>query len=215
MAVESEADVTADIKAVQADMRPLQEQRRDFTRSRLLDAASEAFARKGYVAVTVDDIVGLARCARATFYLHFNSKAAVAIALLERSTPDFVAACRSLAAQVESGVTKEGLREAFLAGSVDWRRSDGAVGMALQVAVLSEPEVGRWFADRLAQVMVELAGHFERYDAVERVHKRARYLALSHMTLTAIAVTGLHGEALSQDDVLSYLAELWADAFTP
>jgi AcrR family transcriptional regulator len=42
-----------------------------------MDAALEAFGEKGYFPVTVDDIVTGAGISRATFYLHFDSKAAV------------------------------------------------------------------------------------------------------------------------------------------
>ena len=47
------------------------------TREHIMAAALEAFAERGYVAVTIDDIARRAGIGRATFYLHFDSKAAV------------------------------------------------------------------------------------------------------------------------------------------
>ena len=47
------------------------------TREHIMEAALEAFAERGYAAVTIDDIVRRAGIGRATFYLHFDSKAAV------------------------------------------------------------------------------------------------------------------------------------------
>src|SRR6516162_3083304 len=47
------------------------------TRTRLLDAATSAFESRGYVDVTVDDIVHDAGVSRGTFYSHFPSKYAI------------------------------------------------------------------------------------------------------------------------------------------
>lgn len=55
----------------------MRDRHRILTRDHILDAALEAFAERGYVAVTIDDIVRRAGIGRATFYLHFDSKAAV------------------------------------------------------------------------------------------------------------------------------------------
>ena len=41
---------------------------------KLLDAAMEVFARRGYHAARVDDIVKLARTSHGTFYLYFSNK---------------------------------------------------------------------------------------------------------------------------------------------
>jgi AcrR family transcriptional regulator len=61
----------------------LRGRQRELTRQSIFDAALEVCGEKGYHAVTVDDIVKAAGVSRATFYLHFNSKAAVLRALRE------------------------------------------------------------------------------------------------------------------------------------
>ncbi|MBX3248968.1 MAG: TetR/AcrR family transcriptional regulator [Myxococcales bacterium] len=48
--------------------------RREKRRRELLDAARDIFAEKGFVAATVDDIVGRTGVARGTFYLYFDDK---------------------------------------------------------------------------------------------------------------------------------------------
>jgi len=48
----------------------------------LLDAASWVFARKGYRRAGVSDIIGRAGIARGTFYLYFDSKEALLLAVL-------------------------------------------------------------------------------------------------------------------------------------
>lgn len=55
----------------------MRDRHRLLTRDHITTAALEAFAERGYVATTVDDIVQRAGIGRATFYLHFDSKAAV------------------------------------------------------------------------------------------------------------------------------------------
>src|SRR3989442_1789694 len=55
----------------------LREAQRELTRQRLLDAASQVFQEKGYENTTVEAIVAAAKVSRATFYLHFDSKADV------------------------------------------------------------------------------------------------------------------------------------------
>lgn len=62
-------------------------------RQRLLeDAATELFARRGYAATTVDDIVRAAGVTKPMLYRHYDSKQQLCIALLERHRDELVAA---------------------------------------------------------------------------------------------------------------------------
>jgi AcrR family transcriptional regulator len=62
---------------------PTQKERNAETRRRLLSAAREVFAEKGYPHASVPDIVKRAGRAQGSFYLHFHNKEAVLQALLE------------------------------------------------------------------------------------------------------------------------------------
>ncbi|MDN3059777.1 TetR/AcrR family transcriptional regulator [Streptomyces sp. SRF1] len=62
---------------------PTQKERNAETRRRLLTAAREVFAEKGYANTAVADIVKRAGRAHGSFYLHFTNKEAVLQALLE------------------------------------------------------------------------------------------------------------------------------------
>jgi len=55
----------------------LRDEQKRFTRQRLIDAAKEVFADVGYAAATIEDITRAAGASRATFYLHFKSKATI------------------------------------------------------------------------------------------------------------------------------------------
>jgi AcrR family transcriptional regulator len=57
--------------------------RKERTRRDLLEAACDAFARKGYAGANVDDIVSAAGVARGTFYLYFKDKRDVFSALVD------------------------------------------------------------------------------------------------------------------------------------
>ncbi|MGV2984348.1 TetR/AcrR family transcriptional regulator [Microbacterium sp. AGC85] len=54
------------------------------TRDRLVDAAHDSLVSRGYVGTTIDDITTEAGATRATFYLHFTSKADITRAVWER-----------------------------------------------------------------------------------------------------------------------------------
>ena len=62
---------------------------REQTRERIVDAAIDAFAARGYARTTVDEIAEIAGTTRATFYLHFKSKADVLPELVARSAGHF------------------------------------------------------------------------------------------------------------------------------
>jgi AcrR family transcriptional regulator len=68
--------------------------RGELTRRRLLDAACEVFATRGYHAARVDDIVTAAAASHGTFYLYFANKEAVFRALAAEVADEM----RSLAA---------------------------------------------------------------------------------------------------------------------
>jgi AcrR family transcriptional regulator len=61
-------------------------------RRRIEDAATELFARRGYAATTVDDIVAAAGVTKPMLYRHYESKRELCIALLERHRDELVAA---------------------------------------------------------------------------------------------------------------------------
>ena len=60
------------------------EHRPERTRARLIDAASSAFAERGYAATSVHDICALADLSVGSFYYHFDDKAGITLGILER-----------------------------------------------------------------------------------------------------------------------------------
>jgi AcrR family transcriptional regulator len=63
-------------------------------RRRLLDAMSEAVARKGYADTTIADIAAEARVSKRTFYEHFDDKAACLFALYRAASEQALSVLR-------------------------------------------------------------------------------------------------------------------------
>src|ERR1700760_2295082 len=68
----------------------LRDQQRLLTRSRLMDAAVDLFAEKGYAQTSVDDICTAIGASRATFYLHFKTKRDALVNKWRDAYPGFV-----------------------------------------------------------------------------------------------------------------------------
>src|SRR5512132_2124662 len=82
------------------------------TRARILDAALEVFARKGYHRAIVDDIVRASRTSKGAVYHHFPNKEAVFLALVDEFSARLAAAVaaaigtrRGALAKVEAALT--------------------------------------------------------------------------------------------------------------
>lgn len=58
---------------------------RETRRAELLDAAASVFAKKGYRAASIEDIIERAEIARGTFYLYFESKLEIFLAIMDES----------------------------------------------------------------------------------------------------------------------------------
>ena len=71
------AQIEVTLSNTRPERRSLRDEQKLLTRRRLLDAATEVFEERGFVAATVDDIVNAAEVSRATFYLHYANKEAI------------------------------------------------------------------------------------------------------------------------------------------
>ncbi|OMC06039.1 hypothetical protein A5733_18435 [Mycobacterium sp. NS-7484] len=113
----------------------MRDRHRIMTREHIMAAALEAFGERGYVAVTIDDIVRRAGIGRATFYLHFDSKAAVLREL--RNTRMMVWSQQDAPRGGKSG--RPSVR-AFFEKVVDFYTAAPELYMALHQARAADPE---------------------------------------------------------------------------
>jgi AcrR family transcriptional regulator len=92
---------------------PVRRMRRGERREQILDAATRAFARAGFSATSLDDVAGEAGLTRVMLYRHFESKADMYRAVLDR-------ACTRLAESVgEDNFDDDSLPALLRAASAD------------------------------------------------------------------------------------------------
>ena len=135
------------------------------TRERILEAAADVFADKGYVGAAVDDIVRASDTSKGSFYFHFPNKRGIFSALLDHLTT-------RLFARVEAAVSGEG---------DPIRRLDAALGAALTAFAQRK---------RLARLLlIEAAGLGHAMDEhLMQVHER--FIALIRRNLDAAVAEG-------------------------
>ena len=140
------------------------------TRQLLLDRGLELFEEKGYAATTVDDIAAAAGTTRATFYLHFPSKAELMRSLVETTNelltrPDVP----SLAEVVRSG-DREQIRT-WLGRKFDQWAEIRPYVVAAHQAAASEPDIqatlDEWFEAAISDI-VDGLNRAERFDPASR-----------------------------------------------
>lgn len=68
-----------------------QERRKELTRTTLVAAAAEVFARKGFVAASLDEIADTAGFTRGAIHFHFDSKEELFLAVLARHEENLLA----------------------------------------------------------------------------------------------------------------------------
>jgi AcrR family transcriptional regulator len=159
---------TADV-ATKLTMR---DRHRIMTREHIMTAALEAFAERGYVAVTIDDIVRRAGIGRATFYLHFDSKAAVLREL--RNTRMKAWSQQDAPRGGRSG--RPSIR-AFFAKVVEFYSSESQLYMALHQARAADPE----FAAAHRATMEANVSEWIRTDAMPGATEAQLRLAIAMM----------------------------------
>jgi AcrR family transcriptional regulator len=98
------------------------DRRRALTRTHLLAAAAEVFAKRGYHGATLDEVAELAGFSKGAVYSNFSSKEALFLALLEQSETELVAAFAAAAGpEAEPSDTMQSIRAVY-AGSTNEER---------------------------------------------------------------------------------------------
>jgi AcrR family transcriptional regulator len=128
--------------------------RRSEQRERILHAARDVFASRGYAGAGVDEIVARARVSRTTFYVFFENKEDCLLAVHRLGLERFGAAV----AQAAARTAEQGLAPAALIRA--------EVGATL-AAYAADPALARI-------VLIEIVG---ATPAAERAHARARSVA--------------------------------------
>lgn len=191
-------------------MATLREAQKQMTRRRLLEEGLAAFAEQGYSGTTIDDIATRVGATRATFYLHFGSKAELVRALVERTNEMLTSVDNpSLAEVVASGQRAQ--VKTWLGHKFDqWADIKDYVTVSHQAAAV-EPDIqdsiDAWFEEAIGSMLqgLEAAG---RFDAASR---RIR-CTLAFGQLEFLSVRWFrHGWVVERDVALETMTESWCN----
>jgi AcrR family transcriptional regulator len=117
----------------------LRQVQRELTRERLVESALTLFASAGYVSTTVDEITTAAGATRATFYLHFRSKADVLVDAMIRLDAAYEPVFNALVRWARSP-SRQAIR-GWLDDTVEVWAGTRRVAVAIAEAALLEPRV--------------------------------------------------------------------------
>jgi AcrR family transcriptional regulator len=191
----------------------LREQQKAYTRERLLDAGRRVFDARGYLAATIDEIVGAAGASRATFYLHFKNKQELAAALLEAGLPDGVRRFAELDLLLEeNGPLLRKQLHGWLAERLDASVGEPGAGRALLQAATLEPELEAHLARMSERFVDSLVRYLGGIPAQARAAARARALVLETMTHRVLTLASRSRLPVDNDSALEALADLWFSA---
>jgi AcrR family transcriptional regulator len=157
----------------------------DTRRAQLLDAATLVFARKGYRAASISDIIARAGVARGTFYLYFASKQAVFLAIVEA----FHGRVRQElgAAEAAPAGPDAGPKQILEAGFGRWLRFFAghreATTVILREASSIDPRFEKGFADLRQTAVAHFAERYRRLQSAGLVRRTVSPELLAHLLL--------------------------------
>lgn len=189
----------------------LRDAQKQFTRTRLIDAATRLFYERGYTATTIEDIVGAAGATRATFYLHFRSKSEVVSEAMQAIRDDSNELWEALAEAVQSG--ERAALQAWLERTFQfWERIRLAFAVEEQAAAVESGFV------RLSDVALE-DGISILMPAIEEGYRHHGESARVRAALMLLQLRDVFhrwrrvgwGE-ISRDETLEVMADMWSAA---
>ena len=130
---------------------------KEATRQRILEAAEEVFAEKGYHGAVVDDIVQAADTSKGGFYFHFPNKQGIFLALMEALTPRLISAAERAISQEAEPVAKldAALRTVLETFSRHRRLS--------KILLIEAVGLGHGFEEKLMEVRAQFAAVIQKY----------------------------------------------------
>jgi AcrR family transcriptional regulator len=185
----------------------LREAQKRFTHDRLVAAAIERFSARGYAATTVDDIAIAAGATRATFYLHFKSKADLVRELMVRQQAELEPLWEPLK-QMSPRPSRAVIRRWLEADVAAWETTRERTVVVLQ-AVAAEPDLSGTMAEwdvRELDLLTEAISHMGwRDEADARLHAILLFAQLQRI----FAYWSLRDEVLDREQVIDALTESW------
>lgn len=170
---------------------------KDATRARLLDAAEQVFAAKGYHGAGVEDIIRASESSKGGFYFHFPNKQAIFLALVDALVPKLaVAVERSIAAEPDPvGQLDAALRTVLETFSRHRRLS--------KILLIEAVGLGHGFDDKLMRTRGQFATMIQGY--------------LDHAVAAGVLAAGLDTQIVSWAwfGAINEIVVRWLVAGTP
>ena len=130
---------------------------KDATRQRLLDAAEQVFAEKGYHGAVVEDIIRASDSSKGGFYFHFPNKQAIFLSLIDALVPKLAAAIeRSIAGERDPIKQMEAALSTVLLTFSRHRRLS-------KILLVEAVGLGHGFDDKLMHTRSYFAAMIQRY----------------------------------------------------
>jgi TetR/AcrR family fatty acid metabolism transcriptional regulator len=148
---------TPDDEALQQSQERTGGRDKDATRQRILDAAEEVFAEKGYHGTVVDDIIRVAKTSKGGFYFHFPSKQGIFLALIDVLAPKLMAAVDRA---IEDEPTATGKVEAALHIVLEQFSRHRRLSKILLVEAVG---LGHGFDEKIVEIHGQFASMIQRY----------------------------------------------------
>jgi AcrR family transcriptional regulator len=190
----------------------LRDEQKRFTRERLIDAALEVFAERGYAAATVEDITTAAGASRATFYLHFKSKADIVTDLLAKLLlPESDSIYEELHDHPDPSWPE--VRDFVESTLTYWDRHRAALDVLKQSFANDRDEVGEFWSSALEATSSVLAHYLSHLRGVDEKTARVRAIILIALLDGVDFYRHLPGVELDHDAVIDTLADFWWAAF--
>ena len=195
------------------------ERRKELTRAALVDAAAELFARKGFVAASLDEIAEAAGFSRGAIHFHFESKDDLFLAVLERYHDRLLAAYVELplagaSFAVDPPATARLWKEIHDEGGID------QVLLQLEFRTYSLRNPG--FRSRAAQLEAHAVAASAEFLAQRAEEQGLRWripieqvTELLHITSRGLVERGAVTGASSEPVFATFLAMLWDSSLEP
>jgi len=197
-----------------ATRQKVRQEHRLLTKRRMLGAALDVFAERGYSAATVEDIVAAAGVARATFYLHFKNKMEVVECLTEDVHPGVVALYNDLDELIAANPARvrQAIR-AWILRAMSWFDENRTVVLLWQEISVSESEFHISPAISVAEGMPR---YLAQWPEELREVARLRVVLLIQLLTRAFLLSRVR-HALSADDetLVDVVADLWIAGLRP
>ncbi|WP_414920421.1 TetR/AcrR family transcriptional regulator [Pseudomonas sp. IT-P218] len=185
---------------------PIREAQAKMTRDRIVEAAFQAFSVKGYQATSATEIASAAGASRATFYLHFATKAEIIVDVIDRNQPELFQRYTLFAR--ESCGTQEDICM-WLMGIIGRWKDEGLHYQAMEQAVATEPKVAQRWIDSIT----EAAALFTRElsPASNAQHFKDNHLAILALMIQfeRVMFFAVVGQLLDVETFCRVLAAQW------